>query len=606
MKNLFLTIAFIVGWCASYAATPEYNGNQIAPHPRLLLHKNGERDIKKAIKDYPELNLPHQRIMEFSEQCLNQPTQQRIKQGKRLLGVSREVLKRVFFLSYAYRMTGDKKYAKRAEEEMLAAANFSDWNPSHFLDVGEMAMGLAIGYDWLYDYLSPESRKIIREAIRDKALKEPDNNPGYAWFYNVKNNWNSVCNGGLVYGALAIYEDEPELSKKIIDKSFDTNHLAMEGFGPDGGYPEGFEYWEYGTSFQVMLIAALESALGSDFGYNKAPGFLESARFMGYMTTPTGYVFNYSDTGNPNHPSSMTKYWFAKKLNDPSVVYPEHKLLTQANPKVSVDRLLPAWVIYATQVNPETISAPENNFWFNRGDTHVYIYRGGWGNVNDTYLGVNAGSPRTSHAHMDAGNFIYEKDGVRWTSDLGSQNYLSIEQQGVDLWNQNQDGQRWDIYRLGPLSHNTLIVNGRKHRVDGKSEIVDTLCSPIEKGAVVNITPALADGVKSAVRRITLDADDNLTVVDSITAPDHAPAFIQWQIVTQCDVTITPDKKIWLTRDGKSMLLTPSAGDLDITVKEWPVTTANNYDYPNPGFSRVGFTTTVPSGKSAVLKVTFQ
>ena len=40
---------------------------------------------------------------------------------------------------------------ERLEEEMLAAAGFSDWNPGSFLDVAEMTTALAIGYDWLHD-----------------------------------------------------------------------------------------------------------------------------------------------------------------------------------------------------------------------------------------------------------------------------------------------------------------------------------------------------------------------------------------------------------------------------------------------------------------------
>lgn len=57
----------------------------------------------------------------------------------------------------------------------------------------------------------------------------------------------------------------------------ETNPKAMVGYGPDGGYPEGFGYWGYGTSFQVMLIAALESAFGTDNGLSQTPGFMESA-----------------------------------------------------------------------------------------------------------------------------------------------------------------------------------------------------------------------------------------------------------------------------------------------------------------------------------------
>ena len=76
---------------------------------------------------------------------LSKPPCERKLEGRRLLHVSNEVLKRVFYLSYAFRTTGDKRFAERAKSEMIAAAKFPDWNPSHLLDVGEMALALSIG-----------------------------------------------------------------------------------------------------------------------------------------------------------------------------------------------------------------------------------------------------------------------------------------------------------------------------------------------------------------------------------------------------------------------------------------------------------------------------
>jgi hypothetical protein len=35
----------------------------------------------------------------------------------------------------------------------------------HFLDVAEMTMAVAIGYDWLYDDLSPASRAAIKKPF---------------------------------------------------------------------------------------------------------------------------------------------------------------------------------------------------------------------------------------------------------------------------------------------------------------------------------------------------------------------------------------------------------------------------------------------------------
>lgn len=241
MKKILLLLLIFVSGCTGVVAQ-QFDYGKIAPHPRLLLPAGGEEAIRKAIAEYPPLATVHQRIMELCDRTLTEPPVERIKEGKRLLAISRIALKRIYYLSYAYRMTGDKKYAHRAEQEMLAVSRFTDWNPTHFLDVGEMVMALAIGYDWLYDSLQPDTRRVVREAIIAKGF-DAAKNTRHAWFYTAKNNWNSVCNSGLAYGALALFEEIPEVSKGIIEKCMETNPKAMVGYGPDGGYPEGFGYW---------------------------------------------------------------------------------------------------------------------------------------------------------------------------------------------------------------------------------------------------------------------------------------------------------------------------------------------------------------------------
>ena len=51
----------------------------------------------------------------------------------------------------AYRLTGDARFLTRAKSDLMAvAASGQDWNPRHFLSVGEMSFAVGIGYDWLY------------------------------------------------------------------------------------------------------------------------------------------------------------------------------------------------------------------------------------------------------------------------------------------------------------------------------------------------------------------------------------------------------------------------------------------------------------------------
>lgn len=71
----------------------------------------------------------------------------------------------------------------------------------------------------------------------------------------------------------------------------------MDDYAPDGAYPEGYGYWDYGTSFNVMLLGALEKLYGTDFGLSARPGFLRTGGYMANMAGPTGAGWNYADAG---------------------------------------------------------------------------------------------------------------------------------------------------------------------------------------------------------------------------------------------------------------------------------------------------------------------
>ena len=68
-------------------------------------------------------------------------------------------------------MTKDKKYLKRAELELNAVSKFDNWNPTHYLDVGEMTMAVAIGYDWLFDNLQLSTKENIRKAFGNNHVE---------------------------------------------------------------------------------------------------------------------------------------------------------------------------------------------------------------------------------------------------------------------------------------------------------------------------------------------------------------------------------------------------------------------------------------------------
>ena len=579
---------------AGFANADDFNVAK-KPHPRIILHDGDFEAVRSLIEQDSVAQRLHKHLAKRADKLMMQPVSERIKTGKRLLTVSRSVLERVTMWSYMYHFTGEMKYAERAEREMLAVAAFSDWNPSHFLDVGEMTAALAIGYDWLYDVLPEESRTTIADAIAEKALRAAEKRD--YWWYNRGNNWNSVCNAGLVMGATAIAERYPELAKHHIEKSTRSNHIVMPEYGPDGVYPEGYSYWDYGTWYQVLMIETLRSINGDADGLEKYPGFLESARFMDYMQSFNRRTYNFSDSSASQNVSNPLLYWFAAEMDDMSIIYND-RLITSSSKhlRIGAQRLLPIAMLFMSRCDIKEITPPTERCWSGQGKQPIFICRD-----KDFYLGAKGGSPSLPHAHMDAGSFVYDWGGVRWAMELGVQNYHSLEKLGVDLWNKKQESQRWDVFRVALDSHNTLMVNNKRQNIAGHALMTETYTDPDRSGAQFDLTSLYFD-LEKAVRTLWVNSVGTLTVKDEMTAGDEK-CLVRWTMCTPATPTIQNRNEILLECNGRKMLLRAKSSKGKVKAFVLPNTPPHSYDAPNKGSVRVGFHTTIPNDKSRTLTV---
>ena len=311
----------------------------------------------------------------------------------------------------------------------------------------------------------------FKEAIIEKGLRTSLKE---GWWVSAENNWNQVCHGGLIVGALTILEDDPDLAAQIIERALKNLPKAMAEYAPDGAYPEGPGYWGYGTTYNVIMISALESVLGTDFGLSESKGFMECSDYYLHATGPTGFFFNYSDCPARGG-VSPAMYWFAAKRSKPSLLWREQKELQgffskTHSAKNDSNSTFPFLILWAGEL--DNIPMPKTTHWKGNGKTPVVMHRSGWNNSEEIFVGMKAGSPGVNHGQMDIGCFVLDAHGVRWALDLGLQSYHSLESKGVDLWNMRQDSQRWDVFRLNNFSHNTLVVNGQKQRVAGFAPIV--------------------------------------------------------------------------------------------------------------------------------------
>jgi hypothetical protein len=570
-------------------------------HPRLIATPADWARLAERRAAEPDLAAYHDALLAAARQNLTLAPVTYVKTGRRLLHVSREALQRVLLLAYAWRTTGDERFARRAESEMLAVAAFADWNPSHFLDVGEMTAALALGYDWLHEVLTPAACAAIRQAIVDKGLKPGLEviGTGKGW-PKVENNWNQVCFGGLSLGALAVADEEPVIAAAILAAARADIHHGLKPYAPDGVYPEGPSYWAYGTSYQVMLNAALESALGTDWDLSASAGFLASAGAYLQTTGPSGRRFNFSD-GGERAEFEPAVFWFAQKLHDPGLLLFERRLLANAkfvSAAVRSNRLAPLAALWWPHAESATITPTLPLRWTGQGDNPLAVARSSWTDPRAFYLALKGGAAELNHAHMDAGSFVYEARGVRWAIDPGMQDYESLESKGIDLWNKSQASQRWTIFRLNNTSHNTLTIGGQAHRVGGHATLRGF---EGDAPAVVDLTPVFAGQAAHVERSFRLLPAEGVAIADALTGLP-AGTEVRWQMATRAEVSVD-GATATLKQDGRRLTATLRAP----AGASWQVRSAdpapNTYDAPNPGVRFLFVAVPAPASGALELQV---
>ncbi len=573
-------------------------------HPRLLVTADGFLELRKSLRNDPLRRSLAEAVIKQADGLLKVAPIKREKQGRRLLGQSRRCVQRVLILSMAYHLTGDTKYVKRCEKEMLAVAKFSDWNPSHFLDVAEMTFAMAIGYDWLYDKLSATSRDEIRAAIIDKGVALPFNSRHKGWVKS-SNNWGQVCHGGLTAGALAILEDEPDLAARTVHNALHNVTYSMAAYAPNGSYPEGPGYWAYGTSYNVLLIAVLESTMGTDFGLTMAPGFSETGQFLSLTTGPSGQTFNYADGGS-GRSTQPSLFWFASRYERPDWLGGEHERLKHDIERMkkssSGGRLIPLVLLWMNS-GPDTSDIRMPLHWQSESETPITVHRSSWTDPDAVFVGVKAGSPSANHGQMDTGSFVLDADGVLWAMDLGAEGYYGIESRGMNLWDRSQDSDRWTIFRQQNRGHNTLMIDDKLQIAEGKAEIIRFSGDPKFPHTLVDLSPVYKGQAESIHRGVALLPSREVLIQDELTGLKSG-SRVRWAMITPATPGRPGGTRLKLSKEDESMSLSiRSAGKSP----KWRIIDTskpqNEWDSANRGTCTVAFETIAPASGKMTLAV---
>lgn len=537
--------------------------------PRLILNRENEKVLKEKLNTDPLIQNIYDAIKFNAEMVLlkdlisvdipDNPNSQ-----KNQLGISRDFLFRMNMLAMVYRMEKDRQILQRINEEVIAACNFPTWNPRHFLDVGEISLAIALALDWTAGDLPTSTISLAKNALIEKGIKPswPEDGSTPGWVIST-NNWNQVCNAGMIAASIAIADSDPELAAKTIFRSIDGMNNALAEYAPDGAYPEGPIYWGYGTQFSVVTAAMFESAFGTDFGLSKFPGFMESAVYAMMTISPTNRLYNYADCNEEAEGyGNFTLSWFATKTGNKTFL--NETYFSQSPEEIrNFSRLAGAGLVWTAQfTEKETIPLP--TAWKGEGANPIVIFTGGQDDSSGYYFGGKGGRGMVNHGNMDGGSFIFELNGVRWSIDPGNQGYGPLERAGFDLWGRCQECQRWTLLTKNNFGHSTLSVNDELHRTEGLVTIADFRAGD-NPSATLDMSATLGDFIKSARRKFIKDSPASILIEDHVELNENT-RWITWQMLTQAGVEIVPGGAILSQDDKKLRLENISHPDLTVSV----------------------------------------
>ncbi|MBP5605250.1 MAG: heparinase II/III family protein, partial [Ruminiclostridium sp.] len=569
---VMLVMVIVIMPCTAFAETASYgtftDGSRVISdviresgqyaHPRIIMTDEKFQDLISHIDDGSVTAILLQELRSEADRIVREttPSEYDAYGDDHLHETSKRIQRHVAALALAYNIFGDKKYADHCYEELKAACSFPDWSPKHFLDTAEMCTAFAYGYDWLYNWMTPEQRTLLRTNMIEKGLSQvmqdytdtpADRTRTYKWYQDQEgDNWQLVCTGGTNLAALAIgdEEDAKDISSKVLSYGYKRAYsFVRRSYSvTDGTYIEGLGYWDYATYYLGLQSSALKSAAGTDYGLADYEGIRKSAEFVRYMSSNIPTSFSFGDDRDSRDTGWAVFLWLGEQLNSPELSAVRLKKI-DSDPEFNYLDVL--WIDESKQTGMET---DRNTDWGAVGASNA-SFRDSW-NKSGLVAALHVGENNYKyHGHYDLGSFYIESNGARFFTDLGNENYELEDRQYS--------------YRIKAEGHNTLVINptdGIDQR-EGANCLITAFRSGNEAYAVTDLTDAYApSGAASVIRGLKMIKDKGCVVVqDEISL--KASGDIYWFAHTKGQIKLASDKKSAVVTVGSDKMWVGIIGD---------------------------------------------
>ena len=595
-------------------------GEAAQSHPRVFVDSDKLQSLREEMETSERLQSLYSSVKRRADEVLNLATPTYDDNDPDRLTAVHTYGPGLMDAAFYYTLNPDRankeseaytKYFQKSLEYVKVICNFKDWHIVHALDTFVATASIGIYYDVMYEYLSEEDRTLIRNAIIDKGIlpyissaasdaytasneDELIGAAGNHWSTYV-NNWNGVCNGGFLTGALAIFgDDTSKISNEVLSRAMakswnNTSHL-IRSYYPDGVSEEGYMYWEYALMYLELGWLGFDNMLGTTFGWMEYEVMEKLAYGSMYESGPV-VGSNVGDDTVKTNPSS-TRISLAYLLDKGDVQ--QYRFQTAREDKLTWREM----VCYQSKYDTgEEVKVDTYGDYYVRGLDNVNL-RSGY-DSDALFASIHAGVNNASHGHLDAGQFDLQGNGVVFVyGSLGRDDYnlvpgyfntAEVPAYDGEITGTQTQAVRNNIYRIRTESKSAVVIKPGRNRSDIRQEQSGTGAPVVErilsrdKGSftTIDMTNVYSRDVVSYKRGMKMRKDLNMvTLQDEIVLKDASYVYWSVNLSSVAEVTISEDKRSALVKVADELMYVELANDIEAEFTLSPCEYLPNEQFP--------------------------
>ncbi|MDI6827374.1 MAG: DUF4962 domain-containing protein [Armatimonadota bacterium] len=458
---------------------------------------------------------------------------------RKYLTDSRNTGDRIEHLAFGYLITGDRRYAEAAKEQILEYCNWDPTGTSSYEYNDEVAMPIILSvsraYDWMYDAFTADERAKIQEMMRIRGGEIYKRYIERQYHVRPYDSHATRVLKFLGQESIAFLGEIPEASEWLEYLLNIFYCIYPPWGGTDGSYHEGPSYWSAYFGWAQQFATALQKATGLDL--YKKPFFRNTGYWALYCVPPYSAMAPFGDggSGKPGAGQAINLYRLSSVYKDPYLRWYADQLLKEY-PKSLICFL---WYDDSVKAKPPT-DLPQSRAFSDCGVVAMHSRLGDA--KEDVYLLLKSDPYGSiSHAYAEQNSFYLQAFGEPLAISSGYYPWYGSEHHKQWVWQTR--------------AHNSILVNGEgqvPRSASSKGRIVRSIFSSRLDYACGDATQAYGGRLEKFLRHVLFLRPEYFVIIDELVAKE--PSTFDWLLHSWEKMEIN-DQKVNVRKNEAHMLV---------------------------------------------------